>query len=103
MNMIGQRFGRLVVIGRAENQGRRHCWLCYCDCDSRKITFNGQILSLPDWAEHFGITHQLLRNRIYKGWSFKEAVTNSPRLKPGASQEKAPSPLTLEGAVRALE
>ena len=47
--------------------------------NSRRITINGETRSLPDWAEHFGITHQLLRNRIYKGWSLKEAVV--PRLK----------------------
>ncbi len=36
-DLIGQRFGRLVVIERAENHGNRICWLCRCDCGREKI------------------------------------------------------------------
>ena len=31
-NLVGQRFGRLVVIKRLENQKHRVRWLCQCDC-----------------------------------------------------------------------
>lgn len=31
-DLTGQRFGRLTVISRAENKGRRTCWRCHCDC-----------------------------------------------------------------------
>lgn len=33
-NLTGQRFGRLIVIERAENQGKRVMWKCKCDCGS---------------------------------------------------------------------
>lgn len=32
INLIGQRFGRLKVIGRAEDKGTRVMWNCVCDC-----------------------------------------------------------------------
>ena len=32
IDLTGQRFGRLVVIKRAENQGKQTKWLCKCDC-----------------------------------------------------------------------
>jgi hypothetical protein len=34
---IGNRYGRLVVIKRAENQGTRAQWLCQCDCGTEKV------------------------------------------------------------------
>lgn len=36
-NLIGQRFGVLTVIKRAENIGGRAAWLCKCDCGNTKI------------------------------------------------------------------
>ena len=32
IDLTGQRFGRLTVIDRAPNNGRRTMWLCRCDC-----------------------------------------------------------------------
>jgi hypothetical protein len=34
--MIGQRFGRLVVVERTDNIGGNIAWLCQCDCGNRK-------------------------------------------------------------------
>ena len=36
-NLLGQRFGMLTVIERAENIGGRAAWLCKCDCGGTKI------------------------------------------------------------------
>ena len=35
--MIGQRFGRLVVLEKAERRGHDRCWLCRCDCGNEKL------------------------------------------------------------------
>lgn len=36
IDLTGQRFGRLLVIGRAENPvGRKTKWICQCDCGKR--------------------------------------------------------------------
>lgn len=37
LNLINQRFGRLVVIAPAKNKGKRTQWLCKCDCGKEKI------------------------------------------------------------------
>ena len=37
LNLIGQRFGRLLVIAPAENIKNRTYWLCQCDCGNQKI------------------------------------------------------------------
>lgn len=36
-NLAGQRFGKLLVIERAPNQGRNAVWLCRCDCGEFKV------------------------------------------------------------------
>lgn len=37
INLLGQRFGKLVVIAPAENYKGRTAWLCQCDCGNQKI------------------------------------------------------------------
>ena len=34
IDLTGQRFGRLLVMSRGANLGRRAGWLCQCDCGS---------------------------------------------------------------------
>lgn len=36
IDLTGQRFGRLVVLGRAENKGKDTMWHCRCDCGNEK-------------------------------------------------------------------
>lgn len=39
-SLIGQRFGRLVVIERAENtENRQTKWLCQCDCGHTCVAY----------------------------------------------------------------
>ena len=37
-DLTGQRFGRLTVIERSENHGKRVMWRCLCDCGNELIT-----------------------------------------------------------------
>jgi hypothetical protein len=32
INLSGQRFGHLVVLNRAADEGREAVWFCHCDC-----------------------------------------------------------------------
>lgn len=32
MDLTGQRYGRLTVLARAPDQGRKVAWHCVCDC-----------------------------------------------------------------------
>lgn len=44
-NLIGQRFGRLVVIGPAESKNGKVRWLCRCDCGNLKIAYKQSLLA----------------------------------------------------------
>lgn len=78
-NLIGQRFGRLTVIERAENNKNGHvCWKCRCDCGV-KIVVDGGSLRNGDTkscgclkiekASGRLFRHGLRRSRIYKIWA----------------------------------
>ena len=46
VGLTGQRFGRLVVVGRAENGKHKHSrWLCRCDCGREKIVLGKHLRS----------------------------------------------------------
>jgi hypothetical protein len=42
-NLEGQRFGKLLVIDRAENIKGRTAWLCACDCGKETIVLGKQL------------------------------------------------------------
>lgn len=44
-DLTGMRFGRLIVIERAENQGKRVMWRCLCDCGTEIVTRGGSLTS----------------------------------------------------------
>ena len=37
LNLIGERYGRLIVIEKAPNKGKRTQWKCLCDCRKEKV------------------------------------------------------------------
>lgn len=37
VNLTGQRYGRLTVIDRAPNQGRKVAWNCECACGNKTV------------------------------------------------------------------
>lgn len=47
------------------------------------LTLDGDTKPLPVWADEYGISPDLLRGRIYSGWSHKRAIT-TPRLSKSA-------------------
>lgn len=44
-NLIGQRFGRLLVLERADNVKGRAYWLCQCDCGAKKAVMGKLLLN----------------------------------------------------------
>ena len=42
-NLVGMRFGSLVVESYARQEGKKHFWNCICDCGN-KIEANGKVL-----------------------------------------------------------
>jgi hypothetical protein len=43
LNLIGNRYGKLVVIDSSENEGKRTQWLCQCDCGNKKIVITDNL------------------------------------------------------------
>lgn len=75
-NLIGQKFGRLTVIARAENNKRGQTrWLCKCECGNEKIVGayllkSGQTKSCGCFKKEVFTNkkHGLRYTRIYKLW-----------------------------------
>lgn len=43
INMIGEKFGRLLITARAENFGTRAAWKCLCEC-GKSVVVDGKKL-----------------------------------------------------------
>lgn len=59
-NLIGKKFGRLTVISRAENNGKKVMWNCRCDCGNEVIVWSSDLCTgakkscgclLDDWRK----------------------------------------------------
>lgn len=91
--MIGQRFGRLVVLERAESNGRQAKWKCQCDCGRISTPFGFSLKSgdskscgcvaaekskerwknpTPDMRAKLGkhaITHNMSKHKAFRAWT----------------------------------
>ncbi len=45
------------------------------DCRSRRITHNGETLTVSEWADKLGIKRITLYRRLNKGWDAEKALT----------------------------
>ena len=77
IDLTGQRFGRLVVLERAENRAERTYWRCQCDCGkikdiSTKTLRNGSTQSCgclqKERASQANGRHRMRHTRIYGIW-----------------------------------
>lgn len=89
----GEKFGRLTVIKRAENNKYNQVrWLCKCDCGNEKIVLannlrNGQTKScgcLKKEQDHINIAHikhNKSNTRLYNIWKHMKHRCNNPNNK----------------------
>lgn len=91
-DMTGDRFGRLVVIERAEDSilpcgQRKIMWKCKCDCGNEAIVMastlrQGQTKSCgciaKEKAEKLTKTHGMRRTRLYAVWCGMKARCENP-------------------------
>ena len=54
LKLTGLRFGRLVVVQRVENNGRRSLWLCKCDCGQSTKVLGENLTSKSAHTESCG-------------------------------------------------
>lgn len=74
-NLIGCRFGRLVVIERAENSKNGHIrWKCLCDCGKEKIIYSTSLVRGATRScgclhnEGNNTRHGMSRKRLHNVW-----------------------------------
>ena len=90
-NLIGQRFGKLTVIGRAENSNTgKTRWLCKCDCGNMKKNSvdshslkTGKVKSCGclyrESNNKNARIHGLTKSRLHLIWSGMKARCNNPK------------------------
>jgi hypothetical protein len=44
----------------------------------RRFTYQGETLTLPEWAERVGMPAALIGRRVWSGWSVEAALTTPP-------------------------
>ena len=76
VDLTGQRFGRLTVIKRVENDGEKVMWLCRCDCGNETTVFSGYLRN-GDTKSCGCLSKDKLRERRFKhGESRKTRLYN---------------------------
>jgi hypothetical protein len=105
-SLLGQQFGRLTVIARAENgKHGHHQFICECDCGKRTvvtswnlqhglsrscgrcvprrhhrlITAWGRTQTIARWSREVGIRYATTLARFRRGWSPEDALSRPPR------------------------
>jgi len=86
--VIGQRFGRLMVVARAPNKGRHSAWLCACDCGNDTVVFGSNLrrgFTTSCKCLHKEVTsaasrtHGLSKTRAYHIWCGMLARCGNPK------------------------
>lgn len=86
-NLIGKKFGRLIVLERSNDKGRRVKWLCSCDCGGTKEVVSDQLMSgktkscgclKKEAIASVNFSHGMAKSREYKSWSHAKARCNNP-------------------------
>ena len=90
-NLVGQRFGRLVVNSRADNGKNKHSkWLCRCDCGCEAVVYASSLVSghtescgclRAEIASVINITHGGRHTRLYNIWCAMKQRTSNPNNK----------------------
>lgn len=91
IDLIGMRFGRLIVISRSENNNNQNkpMWLCNCDCKNTTVCDGshlrgGKINSCGclqrDVARERLIKHGMKGTKIYRIWKNMKSRCNNPKV-----------------------
>lgn len=90
IDLAGQRFGGLTVLGRSENLGKQTAWNCKCDCGRMTVARGdhlreGATQSCGCWEETYrnsGMVHLVhggTHTRLYGIWCGMRKRCNNPR------------------------
>ena len=85
-DLTGQKFGKLTVIERAENKGRKAAWKCRCECGNICVVAASQLKrkgakatkSCGCLQKENRIKHGLVNSRTYRIWAGAKDRCNNP-------------------------
>lgn len=86
IDRVGQRYERLVVIGRAPNKSAKDTnarWACQCDCGNISIAYGqdlarGKVKSCGCWNSERIVSHGMSRSHVYGIWkAMKQRISNT--------------------------
>jgi len=75
VDIVGRKFGKLLVLSKVENKGKNTAFLCRCDCGKEKSILTCNLLSGKSAScgcirgvklGNFARTHNLSKTRIYR-------------------------------------
>lgn len=78
MDLIGQRFGRLLVLKRSGSENGNSIWACKCDCDNEKIVLGYSLKSgntrscgcfKKEFASEYPKKHNMSNTSEYISWT----------------------------------
>ena len=87
-NLQGQTFGRLTVLHRSNEKGRRVRWACECSCGGMVDVVSDQLVSgktqscgclKKESIASVNFSHGMSKSREYKSWSHAKARCNNPK------------------------
>lgn len=84
LNLVGQRFGRLVVLRAFESDARGNSrWLCQCDCGNQYIGHayrlrRGGTQSCGCLVIETHTTHGMRNTKVYKVWDSMHQRCSNP-------------------------
>jgi len=78
VDLTSQRFGKLVVIERVQNQRHQPMWKCQCECGSTPIIRGAQLRSgITRSCGCLKTKHGMSKSYLYKCWQqMKQRCTN---------------------------
>jgi len=86
LNLVGQRFGRLIVLKPSQNRGKHlhTCWKCRCDCGNEKIILTSSLRGVKTKScgclniEGNNTKHGMCGTKFYNTWLNMKQRCNNP-------------------------
>lgn len=74
IDLIGRKFGRLLVVSEAEKRGKNVHWNCQCECGKLRVVAgshlrHGDTLSCGCYARDKSLSHGMSRTPEYRAWA----------------------------------
>lgn len=91
IDLTGKRFGRLVVLRRTDNIGKKPAWVCKCDCGNERIVTGSNLNSgnvqscgclwkevTPEINKEKNTRHGDSHTKLHRAWTNMRYRCNNP-------------------------